>query len=225
MLSAPRRQGEGSEGVEGRLVDVAESEVESEHGAQGERRAEFHRRDSCVEPTNATPLFALGDLAEDSEDTDQDMLGHDPPTTFRRWMSTLRRNKKAVAVTSSRISRFTLDDFDPRIASPAKAHTSQHHKNGSWSSSLRFVRGMKSATVTVASASIAASRRNSIWRRNQQSSIVSGSDPRPSIDTQRSVIDEAAKHRSRKRREKLEELVSTEQNYVADLRAFHNVCS
>jgi hypothetical protein len=54
---------------------------------------------------------------------------------------------------------------------------------------------------------------------------MSGSDPRPSIDTQRSVLDEASKLRSRKRREKLEELIRTEESYVADLRALSNAWS
>jgi len=62
-------------------------------------------------------------------------------------------------------------------------------------------------------------------RAQQHSSVLSGSEPRPSVDTQRSVIDEAARLRSRKRREKLEEFIRTEESYVADLKALSNVCA
>ena len=89
---------------------------------------------------------------------------------------------------------------------------------------MRFVTAVRSATATLASASIATlSRRTTKWRRGQQrSSLVSDREPRPSIDSVRSVIDEAAKQRSRKRREKIEELIRTEENYVADVKALSN---
>jgi hypothetical protein len=37
------------------------------------------------------------------------------------------------------------------------------------------------------------------------------------------MLDDAAKQRSRKRRAKLEELIRTEENYVADLKSLSNV--
>jgi len=182
----------------------------------------FVRRDSAESVRSVihnSDLHAnyLGDGETDETD------GEEPLKPFRRWVSTLRRRKKHQSTPSvtPRSERWMLDDFDDN--SPLETRP-LHAKSGSLSSSIQFVSGVKSATVTLASASIAPlSRRASKWRRaHNRSSIMSGSDPRPSIDTQRSVLDEASKLRSRKRREKLEELIRTEESYVADLRALSN---
>lgn len=158
------------------------------------------------------------------------LLGEDetgdeePPKPFQRWVSTLRRRKRqeTVPLATSRSERWCLDDFDNAPLQLRSSHT----RSDSGTSSMGIIAGVKSATVTLASASIAPlSRRASKWRRtHNRSSIMSGSDPRPSVDTQRSILDEAGKLRSRKRREKLEELIRTEESYVADLKALSNVC-
>ncbi|KAF2766170.1 Dbl homology domain-containing protein [Teratosphaeria nubilosa] len=124
-----------------------------------------------------------------------------------------------------RTQRWAPDDFDVKAqSSPPKVVRSHHRKTGSHASSIAFVTAVKSATATIASASIATiSRRNSKWRREQRSSILS--DPRPSIDTQRSIIDAAARQRSRRRRDKVQELILTEEGYVADLKALFNALS
>lgn len=151
---------------------------------------------------------------------------------FSRWVNKLRKQRHpSPPCVFEREERWTLDDFDPaplpsRSRSPRKGrYVPGHHKSDSQNSSLRFITSMRSATATVASTSIATlSRRTTKWRRGQQrSSIVSGSDPRPSVDSVRSVIDEAAKQRSRKRRQKLEEIIRTEESYVADIKALSNV--
>ena len=148
------------------------------------------------------------------------------PRAFQRWVSKLRRrHQKKPARVTPRGQRWQLDDFDPRMPSPKLQYHPAHSKAESQSSSLRFVTAVKSATATLASASVATiSRRTPKWRRGQErSSLLSGSDARPSVDSQRSVMDEAAKLRSRKRREKLEELIRSEESYVADLKALSNV--
>lgn len=156
------------------------------------------------------------------------LLGNDdsdserPTRPFQRWVSTLRRRKRQQTVppVTTRSERWCLDDFDEI---PLQHHVS-HARSDSATSSMGIIAGVKSATVTIASASIAPlSRRASKWRRGR-SSMISEPDPRPLIDTQHSVIDEAGKLRSRKRREKLEELIRTEESYVADLKALSNVC-
>jgi hypothetical protein len=157
------------------------------------------------------------------------LLGEDatsdeePQKPFQRWVSTLRRRKRqqTVPLVTSRSERWCLDDFDTAVLP-----RSPHARSDSGTSSIGIIAGVKSATVTLASVSIAPlSRRASKWRRtHNRSSILSASDPRPSVDTQRSILDEAGKLRSRKRREKLEELIRTEESYVADLKALSNVC-
>jgi hypothetical protein len=148
----------------------------------------------------------------------------EPLQPFQRWVSTLRRRKRQQTVpllVTPRNDRWCLDDFDHTPLQPRSSHV----RSDSGTSSMGFIAGVKSATVTLASVSITSlSRRASKWRRtHNRSSIMSGSDPRPSVDTQRSILDEAGKLRSKKRREKLEELIRTEESYVADLKALSNV--
>ncbi|KAK1072234.1 hypothetical protein LTR74_002808 [Friedmanniomyces endolithicus] len=162
------------------------------------------------------------DDATDARERLPDLPDSPEPKAFRRWVSTLRRKKLQGAVpVTPRAQRWTLDDFDPRHISPTERRPSQHQKSNSIASSAAFVTAIKSASSTIATASIATmSRHNSRWRRGQQhSSILSGSEPRPSVDTQRSIMDAAAIQRSQRRREKLEELVRTEEGYLADLKA------
>ncbi|KXT03020.1 hypothetical protein AC578_687 [Pseudocercospora eumusae] len=142
---------------------------------------------------------------------------------FSKWVTKLRkRRQRPVPWTSPRKERWVLDDFDKRSSSPSKpARCSAHHKSDSQNSSLRFITSVRSATATLASASIATISRQ--WRRgHQRSSLISGSDPRPSIDSVCSVMDDAARQRAKKRREKLEELIRTEESYVADVKALSN---
>ncbi|KAF2483224.1 hypothetical protein BDY17DRAFT_250617 [Neohortaea acidophila] len=147
------------------------------------------------------------------------------PAGVKRWLSTLRRRKHQAQLNRSPGQQpWTVANFGSRSTSPAK-DKSLHHKNtDSQGSSMAFVSAVKSATATIASASIATvSRRNARWRRgHQRSSMLSGSDPRPSMDSHRSIMDEAAKQRSKRRREKIEELIRTEENYVADIKALSN---
>nr|POE66095.1 hypothetical protein CFP56_54356 [Quercus suber] len=141
--------------------------------------------------------------------------------TFARWVSTLRRKKsRPPQATTTREQRWELDDFGGGELAPDSVGALPTSPATSRSSSLGFVTAMRSATVTVASTSIAAmSRQGSKLRHGRQLSLTSGSLPRSSIDTRRSSIDKAAKQRSRKRREKLEELIRTEESYVADVKA------
>lgn len=143
---------------------------------------------------------------------------------FQRWLSKLRRKRfQQPALVTPRSQRWTLDDFDGRPVSPRKKRPSHHQKSASYASSTAFVTAVKSATATLASTSLATlSRRNSKWRRGQQRSSQQ-SDARPSFETTHSLIDAAAGQRSRKRREKIEELVQTEEGYVSDLKALFNV--
>lgn len=201
-----------------RLVGVAESAYESQ--------PETEATPTHDEPTRIYELEGCPVTPSANTDGLEGLPDSPEPQAFRRWVSKLRRKKihKPVTVTP-RTQRWSLDDFEAKAKSPQKQRPSRHSKQASYGSSIGFVTAVRSATATLASASIPTiSRRNSKWRRTQQhSSLFSGSDPRPSVDTQRSIVDEAARHRSRKRREKVEELIRTEEGYVADLKALSNV--
>lgn len=156
------------------------------------------------------------------------IIGRSNSRPFYRWLSVIRDKRRSQPQPiMQRGERWSLNDFDQSLSSVETQHRRGHNKSDSQgSSSLAFVTAVKSATATLTSTSIATvSRRASKWRHGQQRSILlSGSDPRPSFDSQRSVSDEAAKERARKRRAKLEELIRTEESYVGDLKALSNVC-
>ena len=215
----------GFEQSEARLLDVAESDSElpeaSEDGAsfveeQVDDELETARQDA------ASPL--VGQPADNYTSKEPDTLPE--AVGLRRWMSTLRRRKQSSRPkVSPRVAPWKPHNDESQPSSPSKPETWQHRNTDSQGSSIAFVTAVKSATATIASVSIATlSRRNMRWRQgNQLSSLMSGSEPRPSIDSQRSVMDEAAKQRSRKRRQKLEELIRSEESYVADIKALSNV--
>ncbi|KAK4539748.1 hypothetical protein LTR36_010401 [Oleoguttula mirabilis] len=200
-----------------RLIDVAESAYEARPGTGNTSTLEAVFDERGLEDYPTAPLPEADGL--------EDPPASPEPQAFRRWVSKLRRKKmhKPVPVTP-RTQRWSLDDFEAKPTSPQKQRLPRHSKQASYNSSIAFVTAVRSATATLASASMpTVSRRNSKWRRtHQRSSLFSGSDPRPSVETQRSIVDEAAKQRSRKRREKVDELIRTEEGYVADLKALSN---
>lgn len=154
---------------------------------------------------------------------------------FSRWMNTLRLKKASY---KDRV-RPKLDQLFPHptdhsVANSPEPSVRGHRKSGSWASSSNFVTAVKSATITVASTSIAplsrsASKISGHHRLHRGSSGLFESEPRFSTDSGRPslslVIDDAARQRARKRREKIEELIKTEESYVSDLKALSNVSS
>lgn len=213
----------GHDHIEQRLYGLAENEGEIAEAS--EDACSFAQEDQSLHATEESEHLAM--RLEDNPEPQINQDAASPPLPrVRRWISTLRRRKREPPPTTTpRTQRWKLDDFDSRAASPMKRLASHHKHSNSNSSSMGFVTAVRSATATLASLSVATvSGRNSKWRRgHQRSSMISGSDARPSIDSQRSILDEAAKQRSRKRRAKLEELIRTEENYVADLKSLSNV--
>jgi hypothetical protein len=152
---------------------------------------------------------------------------------FSRWMNTLRL-KKASYKTRIRpkLDTLFLQTSDQSVVNSPEPSVRGHRKSGSWASSANFVTAVKSATITVASASIAplsrsASKRSGHRRLYRGSSGLFESEPRFSTDSGcpslSLIIDDAARQRTRKRREKIEELIKTEESYLSDLKALSNV--
>lgn len=216
--SSPRDHGEL------KLVNVVEGEVESVQSSSESTQPE----DEPLPKVTPVDEIRTAYISVEEDLSRVPHLASSPvqKPAFSRWLSTLRRKRHSQPQpVVERNERWPLDDFDQKVVSPAEQSKHGHNKSDPQESSLRFVTAVKSATATLASASIATvSRRATKWRRGQQrSSLISASDLRPSIDSQRSVSDEAANERGRKRRAKLEELIRTEENYVADLKALSNV--
>ncbi|KAI4803463.1 hypothetical protein E4T45_11094, partial [Aureobasidium sp. EXF-8846] len=147
-------------------------------------------------------------------------------------MNTLRL-KKASYKTRIRpkLDALFLQPSDQSVVNSPEPSVRGHRKSGSWASSANFVTAVKSATITVASASIAplsrsASKKSGHRRLYRGSSSLFESEPRFSTDSGRPslslIVDDAARQRARKRREKIEELIKTEESYLSDLKALSN---
>ena len=223
----------GSAQNEDRLLDVEESEAElpeeSEDRMSVAEDIDGFEAKSVIQDNefDEPPLLSTESRPISRETTPEYLASSPQPKGLRRWVSTLRRRKqqKQQQITPRTHRRKKLEDVASTASSPAKRPLSHHKKSDSLGSSLAFVTAVKSATATIASVSIATmSGKHARWQRgHRRSSLLSGSDPRPSVDSHRSVVDNAARQRSRKRRAKLEELIRTEESYVADIKALSNV--
>lgn len=152
---------------------------------------------------------------------------------FSRWMNTLRLKKASYkSRVRPKLDMLFSHPTEHSVINSPEASVRGHRKSGSWASSSNLVTAVKSATITVASASIAplsrsASKRSGHPRLHRGSSGLFELEPRFSTDSGRPslslVIDEAARQRARKRREKIEELIKTEEGYLSDLKALSSV--
>lgn len=154
---------------------------------------------------------------------------------FRRWISTLRRkNSKNIGSLKVRQERWSLDDFEEAVCNrpslPRPQTVSSHRKTSSWASS-GLVEAVKSAKAGLGTLNVAPpgrKNRKSILRGSDNSSRVSYSGNRTSIESDHAstyLVDEAALARGIQRRRTLEELVSSEESYISDLKVLVNVVS
>ena len=151
---------------------------------------------------------------------------------IRRLLSTLRhRHSKHKKSLSVRKERWSLDDFDEDAATDFHSRhvkPSGHRKTSSWASS-GFVAAVKAATTNLGTLSASPSqmtRRFAPLRNSKRSSKLSQVTNRESINGNRdsiSMFDEAAWNRAFQRRRTLEELISSEESYIADLKVLKNV--
>lgn len=94
----------------------------------------------------------------------------------------------------------------------------------SLTSSLGFVTAVKSASITVASTTGHLTRRNTHRLRLQRSDqTVMRCSVDSNVSANGPLLDEAAWARSIQRRKILEELLSSEEGYISDLKALSNV--
>ncbi|KAK4451643.1 hypothetical protein QBC34DRAFT_492910 [Podospora aff. communis PSN243] len=150
---------------------------------------------------------------------------------FRKWMKTL--HKRAIR----RQAGLDGEDDPPQYAfdmdSVSSVAGSGHHRHSSSGSSFRFVRAVRSASISLTTASVLTrSRKNTrlssrAHSRTDRSSRASLSGARLSEDSfclDRQVsMDPATIERSLQRRRILEELISTEESYIGDVRFLMNV--
>jgi len=155
---------------------------------------------------------------------------------FRRWVGSLRRQRHVRRRTlTARQERWTLDDLDDdgnpaKTNIPQRAGRSGHQKSLSWSP-LGFVAAVKSATANLAPSHAAVrprrTQRSYVARSNRSSRLSNSQHDLPTSESQRSASanDQAACDRAIQRWRILEELVNSEEIYVADLKVLLHVRS
>lgn len=139
---------------------------------------------------------------------------------FRRWLSTLRKRHDHAAIRGG--SHAPLNSQ----SSPQ----SGHQKSLSMSSSMGILTGVKSAALTLAGTSIApTSRYGRQGQLHSDNASASCRGPRMSIDSVSASteygIDGKAWYRSIQRRNIVEEILQSEESYIADMKAMVHVRS
>ncbi|KAF2090987.1 Dbl homology domain-containing protein [Saccharata proteae CBS 121410] len=177
-----------------------------------------------------TPTFVLEEASSPSESSgESEYLQEAAKGTqetvekvmpFRRWMSTLRRRNKHQAK--------GLQPHLSKSRNERHSRHSGHRKSNSLTSSLAFVTAVKSASITLASTSIAPlSRfggRNSRREHDTRSSAVSETRHMDAAHkTFTPVMDERAHERAIQRRRTLEEIIAGEEGYIGDLKFLINM--
>ncbi|KAG9238773.1 RhoGEF domain-containing protein [Amylocarpus encephaloides] len=169
--------------------------------------------------------FSLDDLGC----TEYSPLPTESEIPFTKWVKTIHRRAGQRRKT---VSCGTHDSTSRRdyLDSPATCRKSEHHKKSSSSSSFGFVTAIKSASISLASMSIAPRSRRTANSSHQQKTDHSSNTShaaRLSEDSvyhdRGAVIDQAVTNRLLQRRRVLEEIISTEESYLADVKFLMNV--
>ncbi|PNP57972.1 hypothetical protein THARTR1_02130 [Trichoderma harzianum] len=161
----------------------------------------------------------------------EQLKSHGP---FHKWMRTIHRRAQHRPTRSDDSFGSLRPPFDPDVHSRTAHWRRTHHRQSSSGSSFAFVSAVRSASASLASVSVSAvarSRRNAPrsqgFSTTERSSRASISGPRASEDSglleTQSLANLAAMERSLQRRRVLEELISTEEGYIGDIRFLMNV--
>ncbi|KAI8933545.1 hypothetical protein NX059_009282 [Plenodomus lindquistii] len=188
---------------------------------------------SLYEPSQI-PLPAAASLGNTANESQEEKVmvmvsAADTLQPFRRWMSTLRRRhaqrRREHVAETPRLSFDSVDrDFD--IASSRLMPESEGRTSESLSSSMGCVTATKSASITIAGTSIAPRSEADVPTKRLGNRSSYYSEARKSGESHRGalgpVLDESAWLRSLQRRRVIEELVASEESYVADLKVLIN---
>ncbi|KAL7942404.1 hypothetical protein V8C42DRAFT_360157 [Trichoderma barbatum] len=189
--------------------------------------AEATSMDIAVQVPQIT-IDSTSDPMTDSENPEQ--LNLQGP--FHKWMRTIHRRARHRSTRSDESIGSLRPPFYSDMHSRTVHWRRTHHRQSSSGSSFAFVSAVRSASASLASVSaVARSRKNAArsqgFSTTERSSRASVSGPRVSEESSflenQSLADLAAMERSLQRRKVLEELISTEEGYIGDIRFLMNV--
>lgn len=162
----------------------------------------------------------------ESHDTD-DLKSPRAAKPFQKWMMTLQRRGQHRSG-----FRSSIDDLKSLSETVDDRDMHDFYRRSSSDSSFAFVTGVRSASISIAGSVLTRSRRDTARSshyartdRSSRGSISAGRRSEDSVRSERSVIDPAVKERLLQRRRILEELISTEEGYIGDVKFLMNVCS
>jgi hypothetical protein len=183
-------------------------------------------------PDDSSSKSASNETPEPDAHTTVSAAIHSKSQPFRRWISVLRRRhiqwRREYALEDMQIpfdaanANSTLHSLRPQ----QQSHT--RRTSDSMSSSMGCVTVVKSASITIASTSIAPRSDAGAYGKTRLGNRSSNhSEARRSVESHRGalgpIIDEGAWLRSLQRRKIVEELVASEESYIADLKVLINV--
>ncbi|KAK8083253.1 RhoGEF domain-containing protein [Apiospora saccharicola] len=150
---------------------------------------------------------------------------------FHKWIKTIQRRAhrprtRRMGGSSSASQELFPPSLDDNISS-------RRHRKSSSDSSFGYVTGVRSASISLAGSAVTRSKRNTVrssrCSRTEHSSRASYSRARFSEEStrcERNVsIDPAVMERQLQRRRVIEELISTEESYIGDIKFLMNVGS
>lgn len=181
------------------------------------------------------PEGRLSDNTGSESHVEVEMLPTNASSTsqpFRRWLSTLRRrhvqHQNDRPAEQPRLSIESESMVRDTLSLPLPERDSLRRNSESMSSSMGCVTTMRPASMTVASASIAPRSETGHRGKGRFGNRSSHySDVRRSLDSIQGhlgpIVDESAWLRSLQRRKIVEELIASEESYIADLKVLINV--
>ncbi|KAF9691985.1 hypothetical protein EKO04_009990 [Ascochyta lentis] len=144
------------------------------------------------------------------------------PQPFRRWMSTLRRRH----LQRPKKPEMSCEGAGEALALLSASTDSARRTSESMASSMGFVTTVKTSSITIASTSIAPISERGPHNKTRLGNRSSNTDVRRSTESHRAglgpVVDESAWLRSLQRRKVVEELIASEESYIADLKVLIN---
>jgi hypothetical protein len=146
-----------------------------------------------------------------------------PLTPFHKWMKTLQRRAQKPRTRNS-------DGQDPFPSFVDGPMSSGGHRKSSSDSSFGYVADVRSASISLAGSVLTRSRRNTARSshyartdRSSRASISCGRCSEDNVHLERAAVDPAVTERLLQRRRILEELISTEESYIGDIKFLMNV--
>lgn len=174
------------------------------------------------------PRFSLDDDGDGGDSSHEEEAARvaKPVTPFHKWMKTLQRRAQKPTTRNS-------DGLPERFPSlPDDTTSSRGHRKSSSDSSFGYVADVRSASVSLAGSVLTRSRRNTARSshyartdRSSRASISCGRCSEDSVHLERTTEDPAVTERLLQRRRILEELISTEESYIGDVKFLMNVRS